>query len=653
MESQERPAKQDEPVQAPSSPVSAKPSFLSSFFKRAAVTGQLAAKEALRRKIQSMDLRKADQEIGRKAFEDDLVPPEFGETVSKLKQFREQMAELRQPEKAASESIGDKARAAASATAKKAKIEAIKLKEANLLGDLGAKIRAQPDKPEALKAEIEVADKATGRIEAIDTEIEALRSESWVKRPLLILVVAGVLVALFFGVRGFRHRDNKYSLTNSSIAAETERYERDQREAQAEAERNRQAQLDSIRQITEMTEKSQRQYQEKQKKEEEESQKAERDKAAAESNEKAEVAHQETGRREAAEASQKALEENFLKNRPKVTVSAEASGTPPLSGSPQITINSIPLGPAPKTQSEMESRVGMTEDGSRILVVASQGSREQAIVDGQPGPVCRRVRWATRDRTDSEPKNSVLPPFSSDNERVAYVMEMDGERESVVIDSVQSPTYAKILWLGFGPTGHHAAFEASEKDQAGGKPHEYEHFVSIIDEGKAGPPYDRIGDVVFSADGQHLAYIGQTEPYKGLLYGRKDFGRSEYALVVDGQEQGKHYNWATQLVMSRDGKHYGFLVGEDSLGTQKVVIDGQETPRYAFTQQLTMSDDGSRTAFVTWVNPKRTNCSPDRQWTAWPGIWIHWGYRHQSTRGTTGLRCSAKGGQPLRAIRSG
>src|SRR4051794_153089 len=112
----------ENPTPAAASPPPKK-DFWSSFFQKAAATGRLAGKEAQRRKLLSVDLRKADQEIGRKAVEIDAVPAEFGETVSKLKELREQIATLRQSEAAVSDSFGDKAKAAASAAAKKARLE--------------------------------------------------------------------------------------------------------------------------------------------------------------------------------------------------------------------------------------------------------------------------------------------------------------------------------------------------------------------------------------------------------------------------------------------------------------------------------------------------------------------------------------------------
>lgn len=576
-----------------------------SVLQKILIAGQLAAREAHRKKLQSVDLRKADQQIGKKAYEGGLVPSEHTGIVSQLDELRTRIEELRQSDKTVSGSFGEKAKAAANTAARNTKIETLKFKENNLLAGLGAKLRTGPNSIPALSAEISTANTLQDRLNSLGVEIEKLRADSWVKRPLLIVCVLLLVVGVIFGIKAVRNagRSREDARTRDALAAQFALAQKEQKESNAGYEKNRQTQMDSVRDLMASSEKAQRDYQDKQKREQKERNEAERAKTDAENKQQMEVARQADERRRGAEAKQKAQEADFLKHLPQPAIAA--SNRAP-AAAPNITLNSIPLGPWPKTQSEMESRVAIPSDGSRVLVVASQGSRVQAIVDGQPGPVCRNIRWTARDHDDSEPKPSAPAPFSPDNQRVAYITELDGEKEAVVIDSSQSPAYDGVSWLAFGPEGHHVAFQARKKDAAaGGSPHSHGSALAIIDNGKAGPLYDTIGRVKFSADGQHLAYIATVEPYLGIRYGRPDFGRSERCVVLDGQEQGKHYQWADQLVLSRDGKHLAFLIGGDSLGTQKAVIDGRETPAYGFTEQLTMSDDGSRIVFVARDTPKQ------------------------------------------------
>src|SRR5437899_2746236 len=84
-----------------------------------------------------------------------------------------------------------------------------------------------------------------------------------------------------------------------------------------------------------------------------------------------------------------AEEGEFLKNRPQPVGAPTAAPAGAPAAAPNITLTSMPLGPMPKER----EKIVISDDRARVFVIASQGSRLQAIVDGVPGPLCRKLRW--------------------------------------------------------------------------------------------------------------------------------------------------------------------------------------------------------------------------------------------------------------------
>ena len=214
---------------------------------------------------------------------------------------------------------------------------------------------------------------------------------SWLRRP-RVLGGAVVLLLLIFGGINWLNKASEKRHEDAVAARQAAAMEQAQKQEtamlqqqQEQAAKARQTQLDQVKQMMAMTEKTQRDYQEKQKQEQEVQQRAEQAKVDAEQRKKEEGNRELEERRLTAEAKQKAAEAEFLKNRP---TAVAATPGPVSSIAPNIILNSMPLGPFPKQR----ENVIVTDDGSRVLVIAAQGSRVQAVVDGQPGPVCRNVR---------------------------------------------------------------------------------------------------------------------------------------------------------------------------------------------------------------------------------------------------------------------
>jgi hypothetical protein len=429
----------------------------------------------------------------------------------------------------------------------------------------------------------------------------------WLRQP-KVIGGAIVLLLLTFGGINWLNRASDKRHAEAAAARQAAVMEQAQKQEaailqqqQERADQARQAQLDQVKQLMAMSEKAQRDYQEKQKREEEERHKAAQAKVEAEERQKQQTAKRADERRVAAEAQQKAQEQAFAKKSQQMVAVPSKNMRGGSQPAPNVTLNSIPLGPLPKTYSERESRMRITPDGSRVFVVASQGSRVQAVVDGQPGPLCRNIR-VPKGGGDSS-KSYGLPPFSPDKLRCAYIAELDGGKECVVVDGVQSPLSDKVDSLVFGPKGHHFAYLEVQRGVGVSGRGTRERF-SVVDNGKRGPLFDLlIGSgkesehlkFVFSDDSEHLGYIGMTA----------SANRNSQHAVFDGREQGQEHKSIKQLALSRDGKHVAYIATDyipnntgGGYNQDTVILDGKADRPFYEIKHMILSSDGSRCVYV-------------------------------------------------------
>jgi len=193
-------------------PSSEKPStssmktFSESIVGKLGLTARLTRKQAHRKKLEMVDLRQADYQTGKKAFEENLSPDLHPGTRSQISALRQQMDALGIATEGPAVSLTDKARAVANTAARKARVEALNLKQKGLLTHLGTKLRGNPSDDPALTAEISGARKTAESIQNLDSEIELLSSQTftWARRPLLIVVIGIGIAAAFFGNSWFR-----------------------------------------------------------------------------------------------------------------------------------------------------------------------------------------------------------------------------------------------------------------------------------------------------------------------------------------------------------------------------------------------------------------------------------------------------------------
>ena len=177
--------------------------FTESLFDKAKATARLTQKQAYRKKLELVELRQAHYLLGKKAHENGLSLPEHAQITSQIDTLRGEIAALRQEEDSKpTSSFTDKAKGAANAATKAAKVEALTLKHNHLLTELGSKLRENPNTDPSLSSEIDAAKAVCANIAILDAEIEKLASNTyqWARRPFL---VGGILVALLVAYIGF------------------------------------------------------------------------------------------------------------------------------------------------------------------------------------------------------------------------------------------------------------------------------------------------------------------------------------------------------------------------------------------------------------------------------------------------------------------
>lgn len=154
--------------------------------------------------------------------------------------------------------------------------------------------------------------------------------------------------------------------------------------------------------------------------------------------------------------------------------------------------------------------------------------------------------------------NIVELTLSADGSRLAYIAEEQGET-FLVVDEIEQKHYvdSEIKAIAFSPDSQRLAYVVQDEVQS----------FAVVN-GKEGEPFPNVVEIVFSANGQLLAYRVIDEVGK-------------HAVVIDGK-QGERYEFVRNLVFSPDNEHlaYKAQVCEDpntqSRCQEFIVLDGQE-----------------------------------------------------------------------------
>lgn len=300
--------------------------FTESFFDKAKATARLTQKQAYRKKLELVELRQAHHHLGKKAYENGLSLPEHAAITSQIDTLRGEIAALRQEEdsKPAS-SFTDKAKGAANATAKAAKVEALTLKQNHLLTELGIKLRENPNADASLSIEINAAKGVCANIALLDAEIANLSSKTyqWARRPLLLVGILAAVLMLYVGFgwarsmysqwavkRQVHQMEEQVAKTQVRIAAEMaelqrkevedRRKEKQERDIQIAQEKLDQQKREIARQQEARARQAQADAEKRQREMESEEQQRQKMQAAAENARKDEIAKKEEQQQRAA-----------------------------------------------------------------------------------------------------------------------------------------------------------------------------------------------------------------------------------------------------------------------------------------------------------------------------------------------------------------
>jgi WD40 repeat protein len=214
-----------------------------------------------------------------------------------------------------------------------------------------------------------------------------------------------------------------------------------------------------------------------------------------------------------------------------------------------------------------------------ILLVAAPAGAQTAVN--------RKYKETSLGLLPREVQDSAV--VSPDARHVAYIR--DGN--TLVLDGQPQKTYHQVSGVNFSPNGKWPAYAASD-----GK----SWFVVVGMREEA--PYQRVGEPVFGPDSKRLAYVAQQADGTRVVVVNSKPGKP-YDRIFDGR-----------IVFSGDGQHlaYGALSGEK----WHLVVDEQEGPAVNFfgsSSGICLSQDGSQVACAVLIHS-------DKEHPAW-GVMIH------------------------------
>lgn len=154
----------------------------------------------------------------------------------------------------------------------------------------------------------------------------------------------------------------------------------------------------------------------------------------------------------------------------------------------------------------MKDSIHFSPDSKRVAYCAKLGPKAFVVVDGVEYP-------------EFGASGVGFPLFSADSKHFLYTATRPEGKACVVVDGKAGETYEAIMKGGplFGPAGKRFVYVA-KVDQS----------YRVVIDGVAGPMYRNIDAITFSADGQHVAYVGMST--------------ATTFLVLDGVERAKVEN---------------------------------------------------------------------------------------------------------------
>jgi hypothetical protein len=223
---------------------------------------------------------------------------------------------------------------------------------------------------------------------------------------------------------------------------------------------------------------------------------------------------------------------------------------------------------------------GFSADGAHLTYTAlvddqeagNHGPKQVVVLDGRALPQGRSA-----------------PVFSADGRHEAHgFAEVPGnEATQVVVDGQPGPKYPAVSIAQLSSDGRHVAYRVCGRDK-----------YSEVFDGKPGPAYDRITGQILSPDGRRIAYEARIGVPGSDFHGRpitNDTDMAQPFIVVDGKT-GPKYGGVEQLMFSSDSRHVVYEAYKN--GHWLVVLDGKGGVEYRGIWGLKFSADGQHLAYV-------------------------------------------------------
>jgi hypothetical protein len=162
---------------------------------------RILGKELRRKKLKWFDLRRADFELGKKAYKTQSSMSNQNQTSDRITQIQNQIEALNRPI-SSGPSFKQKVTAVVKGAVRVMKIQILKFKRNRLFRKLGGQLRQSSDIEGSLTLEAEQSRSVSEKIDVVNSEIRTLAAETylWARKPLMAGSLVLILMAAFAAV---------------------------------------------------------------------------------------------------------------------------------------------------------------------------------------------------------------------------------------------------------------------------------------------------------------------------------------------------------------------------------------------------------------------------------------------------------------------
>lgn len=251
-------------------------------------------------------------------------------------------------------------------------------------------------------------------------------------------------------------------------------------------------------------------------------------------------------------------------------------------------------------------KIGMLRyapEGHRLAYQVKKNGKLSVVLDGQKGPDFSNVgtmrfspdgsRFAYR-AADEENKQFIIidnkqgptfqgiPPeiiFSPDSKHVAYVGISPTGSHIFLLDHKKRQAHDTITDITFSPDSRHVAYAA----QKNGRWH-------VVKDNKIGPAYKKVGDLTFSPDSRHLAYTAHKA--------------TRAVIVKDGEEIEAAAGFLARPMFAPDSSQFAYILLDPEEQELFIIIDGQQGPACKKLGNIVFSPKGKHWAYSALINDR-------------------------------------------------